>query len=149
MCLSIGAPSVSIWKKATSNRRHGYRLHISRDGRIQRARHELVELLGVRAQSPVSIDPARFNPPPSILRVVFRRLPALMNQQRRHLLSGPRRIDATAVEGFGRIALNIGARLKLLIWLVVQELVERQADVSTSVRFCTVPDLAILTCGQR
>jgi hypothetical protein len=54
-----------------------------------------------------------------------------MNQQRRHLLSGPRRIDATAVEGFGRIALNIGARLKLLIWLVVQELVERQADVST------------------
>ena len=36
MCLSIGAPSVSIWKKATSNRRHGYRLHISRAGRIQR-----------------------------------------------------------------------------------------------------------------
>ena len=51
MCLSIGAPSVSIWKKATSNRRRGYRLHIYRAGRIQRARHELVELLGVRAQS--------------------------------------------------------------------------------------------------
>ena len=63
-----------------------------------------------------------------------------MNQQRRHLISGPRRIDATAVEGFGRIALNIGARLKLLIWLE-HVFIERQADVSTSVRFRTVSGL--------
>lgn len=91
MCLSIGAPSVSIWKKATSNRRQGYRFHICRAGRIQRA--------GVHWSSfSVSAPKAGQHRPAHgstrllvFCRVVFRGFRAPMNQQRRHLLPGPRR----------------------------------------------------------
>jgi hypothetical protein len=81
--------------------------------------------------------------------VVFRRLSGTHEPATQAFTLWPKKVDATAVEGFGTIALSIGARLKLLLSLAVQELVERQVDVSTSIRFRTVPDLTILTCEPR
>jgi hypothetical protein len=62
MCLSIGVRSVSIWKKAISNRRHGYRLHIYRAGWICRERGSTCRASRCPRPKPGSINPRTVQP---------------------------------------------------------------------------------------